>query len=91
MLTSSTKRENRDFHLRKRDARAELLFCQSTPIAILPFSSTRERLKRSFKWPYRGRVHASFTNAFGFIFSGEFIEIGRIIDSEHEESKHVQG
>lgn len=24
-------------------------------------------------------------------FSGEFIEIGRIIDSEHEESKHVQG
>ena len=38
-----------------------------------------------------GRVHASFTNTFGFIFSGEFIEIGRIIDSEHEESKHVQG
>lgn len=24
-------------------------------------------------------------------FSGEFIEIGRIIDSEHEESEHVQG
>ena len=26
-----------------------------------------------------------------YLFSGEFIEIGRIIDNEHEESQHVQG
>ena len=49
MFPSSTKREFRHFHVvvgqrrqrnvqKKRDARAKLLFCQSKPIAFLPFS-----------------------------------------------------
>ena len=48
MFTSSTKREITHFHVvvvqwrqgnvqKKRDARAELLFCQSEPIAFLSF------------------------------------------------------
>ena len=49
MFTFSTKREIRHFHVvvvrgkkctKKRDARAELLFCPSQPIAFLPFSLT---------------------------------------------------
>ena len=50
MFTSSTKRENRKFHVvvaqrrqrnvqKKCDARAELLFCQSKPIVFLSFLS----------------------------------------------------
>ena len=49
MFPSSTKREFRHFHVvagqrrqrneqKKRDTRAKLLFCQSKPIAFLPFS-----------------------------------------------------
>ena len=49
MFPSSTKREFRHFHVvvgqrrqrnvqKKRDARAKLLFCQSKPIALSPFS-----------------------------------------------------
>ena len=51
MLPSSTKREIRRFHIvvvqrrqtekyhaKKRDARAKLLFCQTKPIGLLPFS-----------------------------------------------------
>ena len=49
VFTSSKKREIRQFHVvvfsvtarkctKMRDARAELLFCQSKPIAVLPFS-----------------------------------------------------
>ena len=49
MYTPSTKREIRHFNVvvvkqrqrnvqKKRDARAKLLFCQSNPIAFLPFS-----------------------------------------------------
>ena len=49
MFPSSTEREIRHFHVvveattakkctKKRDARAKLLFCQSKPIAFLPFS-----------------------------------------------------
>jgi len=51
VLTFSIKREIRKFHVvvvqrqernvqKKRDARAKLLFCQSKPIAFLPFSWT---------------------------------------------------
>ena len=48
MLTSSTRREIRQFHVvvvhdekemyQKRDPRAKLLFCQSKPIGFLTFS-----------------------------------------------------
>ena len=51
VLPSSTKREIRRFHIvvverrqtekyhtKKRDARAKLLFCQTKPIGLLPFS-----------------------------------------------------
>ena len=31
------------------------------------------------------------SNYLCILFAGEFIEIGRIIDNEHDESKHVQG
>ena len=52
VFTSSIKREIRHFHVvarravtakkcsKKRAARAKLLFCQSKPITILPFSLT---------------------------------------------------
>ena len=51
VFTPSTKRETRHFHVvvvqrrqrnvkNKCDARAKLLFCQSEPIAFLPFSLT---------------------------------------------------
>ena len=50
MFTFSTKCEIRHFHVvvvhwaekcaKKRDSRAELLFCQSKPIAFLPFLLT---------------------------------------------------
>ena len=33
---------------RKRDARAELLFCQSKPIAVLPHRRRRRQRKRHF-------------------------------------------
>ena len=54
---SSTKRENRHFHMvvvqkctKRRDARAKLLFCQSKPIAFLP---------GRFRWRRRSRCLSS--------------------------------
>ena len=51
---SSTKRKFRHFHVatrakkctKERDARANLLFCQSKPIAFLPSRSRRRRLQK---------------------------------------------
>ena len=53
-LMSSTKRKFRHFHVatrakkctKERDARENLLFCQSKPIAFLPSGSRRRRLQK---------------------------------------------
>ena len=53
-LMSLTKRKFRHFHVatrakkctKERDARANLLFCQSKPIAFLPSRSRRRRLQK---------------------------------------------
>ena len=53
MFASSTKREFRHFHvvvvqrrqINERDARAKLLFCQSKPIVLLPFTAPSWMLK----------------------------------------------